>query len=112
MLHTASNRHNHSYGAFSHPNGLVHVRDCDLLLGALVLVENLERIGRKFTRSIMPHKVFLFVELRLNLSYACRDEASLSDLNRKQRPFIQSLASSRSTANICFHLNRATNIKV
>ena len=74
MLHTASNRHNHSYGAFSHPNGLVHVRDCDLLLGALVLVENLERIGRKFTRSIMPHKLFLFVELRLNLSYACRDE--------------------------------------
>ncbi|KAG3048837.1 hypothetical protein PI125_g26667 [Phytophthora idaei] len=67
MQHTAADRDDSSDGAFSCAIGLVRVRNRGLLLDALVLVERLERVGRKLTGSVMTHELDPLAELRLHL---------------------------------------------
>ncbi|KAG3073820.1 hypothetical protein PI125_g22164 [Phytophthora idaei] len=67
VQHAASNRGDSSDGAFCRAIGLARVRNRGLLLDALVLVERLERVGRKLTGSVVTHELDPLAELRLHL---------------------------------------------
>ncbi|KAG4218148.1 hypothetical protein PC116_g33372 [Phytophthora cactorum] len=67
MQHAAADRDDGSDSSLCRAVGLVRVRNRGLLLDAFVFVEGLERVGRKLTSSVMPHKLDLLAELLLHL---------------------------------------------
>ena len=74
VKHASSNRNNRLYGALSCPIGLMSVGDRNLLLDTLVFVEKLARISCKLASPVMPHKLDLLSELRLDLQNVSLDE--------------------------------------
>ncbi|KAG4216560.1 hypothetical protein PC116_g34959 [Phytophthora cactorum] len=67
MQHAAANRDDSSDSSLCRAVRLVRVRNRGLLLDAFVFVEVLERVGRKLTSSVVPHKLDLLAELLLHL---------------------------------------------
>ncbi|KAG3049271.1 hypothetical protein PI125_g26505 [Phytophthora idaei] len=67
MQHAAADRDDSSDGSLCRAGGLVRVRNRGLLLDAFVFVEILERVRRKLTSSVVPHKLDLLAELLLHL---------------------------------------------
>ncbi|KAG4218821.1 hypothetical protein PC116_g32699 [Phytophthora cactorum] len=67
MQHAAADRDDSSDSALGRAVCLVRVWNRGLLLDAFVFVEVLERVGRKLTSSVVPHKLDLLAELHLHL---------------------------------------------
>lgn len=65
MEHAAADSDDRPDGALSSSVGLVCVWYRGLLLDAFIFVENLKRVGRKFTGPVVSHKLDLLAELRL-----------------------------------------------
>ncbi|KAG4217135.1 hypothetical protein PC116_g34384 [Phytophthora cactorum] len=73
MQHAAADRDDSPDGSLCRAVRLVRVRNRGLLLDAFVFVEVLERVGRKLTSSVVPHKLDLLAELLLHLHDVCLD---------------------------------------
>ncbi|KAG4216673.1 hypothetical protein PC116_g34846 [Phytophthora cactorum] len=67
MQHAAADRDDSSDSSLCRAVRLVRVRNRGLLLDAFFFVEVLERVGRKLTSSVVPHKLDLLAELLLHL---------------------------------------------
>ncbi|KAG4222635.1 hypothetical protein PC116_g28890 [Phytophthora cactorum] len=67
MQHAAADRDDSPDSSLCRAVRLVRVRNRGLLLDAFVFVEVLERVGRKLTSSVVPHKLDLLAELLLHI---------------------------------------------